>query len=177
MSWRVIKRKLGPAGSLSMRLARQRDWNEKYGEGHWAVGYIYEEEFISSDEAIDLIYNKSYEQHFLDHPNDLDELITTAKALTNPHADAGRGVDLQVPAIRHCLKKWDLRLKGRELVDIGTWQNKASHPISVRLSPLQVKALGHPKWTLEKFWQRRKVLALWENDPESWTESNPRPTP
>lgn len=164
MPWTVIKRKLGPAGSLSMRRARQRDWDKKYGEGLWAVGYIIHDCFVSSDEAIDEIYNKSYEQHFERHPQDLEELIHTAKALTNPHADAGRGVDLQVPAIHHCLVKWGLTLQGSERVDIGTWQGEASHSLSVRLSPLQVKAYGHPKWTLEKFWQRRKVLALWRDE-------------
>jgi len=53
-------------------------------------------------------------------------------------------------------------LQGREVVDIGTWKGRASHAISVRLSPLQVLVTGSDRVTLEKFWQSRKCLAVWE---------------
>jgi hypothetical protein len=57
-----------------------------------------------------------------------------------------------------------MTLRGEEVVDIGTWKNQSSHTISVRLSPLQIPAIGHPKMTLESFWQNRKCLAIWEDD-------------
>ena len=35
-------------------------------------------------------------------------------------------------------------------------------PISIRLSPLHIKAAGEEKMTLEHFWQSRKCLAVWD---------------
>jgi hypothetical protein len=72
------------------------------------------------------------------------------------------GVDLQVPAILAYLQRHGLRLQGAEVVDIGSWQGRASHAISIRLSPLHVKVTGDPKTTLEQFWQEKKCLAVWE---------------
>jgi hypothetical protein len=93
---------------------------------------------------------------------DLEELIRLARVLRNPHAEATTGVDLQVPAILTYLERHGLRLRGTEVVDIGSWQGQASHPISVRLSPLHIRLAGDPKMTLEQFWQGKKCLAVWE---------------
>jgi hypothetical protein len=161
MTWKIITRKLGRAGGLKERTARQREWDKEYGEGVWAIGYVIDDEFILQDEAIDLIYYKSYEQHFRDRPQDLEELINLAKELRNPHSEATTGVDLQVPAITEYLKKNNLKLQGTERVDIGSWNGEASHPISIRLSPLHIKVVGNYKMTLEKFWQSKKCLAIW----------------
>ena len=49
-------------------------------------------------------------------------------------------------------------------MDIGSWKKQASHPISIRLSPLQIHVIGDPKMTLEQFWQERKCLAVWEQE-------------
>ena len=164
MPWKIVKRRLGKAGGRKERHARQRQWDQKYGEGNWAIGYMIDGEFLLQDDAIDSIYHRSYEEHFAQHPNDLQELLQLAKTLHNPHAQATTGVDLQVPAIQAYLRKHDLTLQGTERVDIGSWQGKASHPISIRLSPLHIKATGHPNLTLEKFWQNKKCLAVWEPD-------------
>jgi len=164
MAWEIVKTKLGRAGGLKERMARQREWDKKYGEGMWAIGYKIDGEFVMQENAIELIYYRSYEQHFERHPNDLEELINTAKVLRNPHAAATTGVDLQVPAIMDYLKRHNLALKGSEAVDIGTWQGQYSHALSVRLSPLQIKVVGSDKMTLEKFWQRKKCLAVWVSD-------------
>jgi len=104
----------------------------------------------------------SYERHFAEHPDDLRELITLAKLLRNPHAEATTGVDLQVPAIMNYLDRHGLRLAGREVVDIGTWNGERSHAISVRLSPLQIKCALDRSMTLEAWWQTKKCLAVWE---------------
>ena len=40
MPWRVVERKIGRAGGVKQRTARQREWDRKYGEGNWAVGYV-----------------------------------------------------------------------------------------------------------------------------------------
>ncbi|MCP4131280.1 MAG: hypothetical protein GY754_09890 [bacterium] len=164
MGWKVIKRKIGKAGGLKQRMVRQREWDRLYGEGNWIVGYQVKNEFIPQEEALDLIYYQSYVEHFASHPADLEELIATAKTLRNPHADATTGVDLQTPAILRYLKEQNLQLNGNDIVDIGSWQGSTSHKISTRLSPLHIKVTGNPKMTLEKFWQDKKCLAVWEED-------------
>jgi hypothetical protein len=164
MAWRVVERKIGRAGGVKQRTARQREWDQKYGESNWAVGYVIDGTFVPQEVALESIYNRSYEQHFAAHPEDLEELILLAKSLRNPHAEATTGVDLQVPAILVYLERHGLRLQGAEVVDIGSWKGKASHPISIRLSPLHIPVTGDPKTTLEQFWQERKCLAVWEEE-------------
>lgn len=160
MTWEIIERKIGKAGNLKQRQKRQQEWDEKYNE-NWMIGYVVDGEFISQEDALESIYYESYKLHFENHPEDLEELITTAKKLENPHSKLTGGVDLQVPAIMDYLNRHDLELQGNEVVDIGTFGSR-SHKISVRLSPLTIKAVGYPKMTLEKFWQEKKCLAIWK---------------
>ncbi len=163
MPWKIVERKMGRAGSFKQRLARQQLWNKKYGEDNWAVGYLIDGEFVLQEEAIESIYFRSYELHFQNHPEDISELISLAKVLRNPHAEVTTGVDLQVPAIMEYLRRYDLKLQGNEVVDIGSWKGQSSHAISVRLSPLQIKCSENYKLTLEKFWQNEKCLAVWSD--------------
>ncbi len=162
MPWNVVERKIGRAGGRKQRTARQREWDEKYGEGRRAVGYVIAGTFVLQEHALEPIYNRSYEEHFAAHPDDLEELIRLARRLRNPHAEATTGVDLQVPAILTYLERHGLRLSGTEVVDIGSWKGRASHAISIRLSPLHINVTGDPRMTLERFWQERKCLAVWE---------------
>lgn len=164
MTWRVVQRNIGRAGGVKQRTGRQRAWDRTYGEGLWAVGYVIDGAFVLQEDALESIYYRSYEEHFARHPRDLDELIARAKVLRNPHAEATTGVDLQVPAIMTYLERHHLTLRGTEVVDIGSWQGMASHPISVRLSPLQIKVAGNDKMTLEQFWQSKKCLAVWDEN-------------
>ena len=158
MAWKIVERKVGNAGGVKQRTARQREWDRLYGD--WAVGYVVDGVFITQDEALESIYYRSYEEHFLQHPDDLIELVSTAKVLRNPHAESTTGVDLQVPAIMDYLKRNGVALSGAEVVDIGTFDGKGSHAISVRLSPLTIKCAIKPKLTLEAFWQDKKCLAV-----------------
>jgi hypothetical protein len=159
MPWKIVERKIGRAGGIKRRTARQREWDHKYGD--WAIGYVIDGEFVNQDDALESVYYRSYEEHFRNNPDDLDELINLAKTLRNPHAEATTGVDLQIPAIMEYLKRNDLELQGTEVVDIGTWDGKCSHPIGVRLSPLTIKCAVKPKMTLESFWQDKKCLAVY----------------
>jgi hypothetical protein len=177
MPWKVVERRIGQAGNPKQRLARQRKWDQTYGEGNWVVGYIIDHDFISQEEAIELIYNRSYEEHFEEHPDDLEELIQLARTLRNPHSEATGSVDLQTPAIRAYLKKRGRSLEGKETVDIGSWQGQASHPLSIRLSPLQIKVTGNPKMTLEKFWQSKKCLATWDDGFDLEDDEDEMPPP
>jgi hypothetical protein len=161
--WKVVERRIGRAGGIKQRTARQREWDRTYGEDSWAIGYVIDGVFVIQEDAIEIIYNKSYEEHFEEHPEDLKELIALAKVLRNPHAEATTGVDLQVPAIMTYLTRHGLKLLGTEIVDIGSYGH-ASHPISVRLSPLTIKVTGNPRMTLEKYWQQKKCLAVWTDD-------------
>jgi hypothetical protein len=93
-------------------------------------------------------------------------LIRLAGKLRNPHAEATGSVGLQVPGILTCLGRNGLKLEGSKVADIGTWQGRASHPISVRLSPLHVRLADDPKRTLEQFWQEEKCLDVWSGEAE-----------
>jgi hypothetical protein len=161
MPWRIVERKIGRAGGEKQRAARQREWDRKYGADAWAVGYVIYGGFVLQEDALESVYYRSYEAHFRDHPDDLRELLTTAKVLRNPHAEATTGVDLQVPAIMQYLRRHGLALGGNEVVDVGTWQGERSHAISVRLSPLHVRCVLDAKLTLEEWWQSKKCLAVW----------------
>lgn len=163
MPWLIVERRVGRAGGIHQRTERQRQWDDKYGSDAWQVGYVIDGQFVTQEEALETIYYKSYEEHFAVHPADLHELITLAKSLRNPHAQATTGIDLQVPAIMTYLDRHKLKLQGKEVVDIGSWHGQTSHPISIRLSPLHIKVTGDPNMTLEKFWQTRKCLAVWED--------------
>ena len=162
MPWKVVERKIGRAGSEKQRTARQREWDRLYGPDAWVVGYVIDDEFVLQEDDLESVYYRSYEAHFDNYPDDLDELVHLAKMLRNPHAQATTGVDLQIPAIMQCLVRRGLELQGSEVVDIGSWQGERSHPISVRLSPLQIHCEIDPKSTLEEFWQKKKCLAVWD---------------
>ena len=164
MGWQIVERKLGRAGSEKQRTGRQREWDRKYGVDAWAVGYVIDGEFVLQETALESVYYRSYEAHFRDHPNDLEELVSLAKVLRNPHAEATTSVDLQVPAILRYLQEHGLELRGDAVVDIGTWQGERSHPISVRLSPLHIRSVLDAKLTLEEWWQAKKCLAVWEDE-------------
>jgi SAM-dependent methyltransferase len=53
MPWRVVERKIGRAGGLRQRTARQRDWDRRYGEDNWEVGYLIDGEFVTRAEALE----------------------------------------------------------------------------------------------------------------------------
>jgi len=158
--WNVVERKLGPAGGVKERTARQRRWDDKYGADAWAVGYVADGIFVLQEQAYEDIYVASYDAYFDDHPADLDLLCTTARTLRNPHAEVTGGVDLQVPAVLEVVARRGRRLDGNDVVDIGSHGTR-SHALSVRLSPSQVPCICLPSWSLEKFWQRKKCLAVW----------------
>jgi hypothetical protein len=160
MGWKIVERKIGKAGDVKQQQKRQSKWDKKYGE-NWMIGYVIDDDFVSQEDALEMIYYKSYEQHFAKHPHDLEELIQIAKSLRNPHAESTGGVDLQVPTIYKYLERNGKLLMGKEVVDIGTYGDR-SHKISVRLSPLTIMVFGNYNMTLEKFWQDKKCLAVWE---------------
>ncbi len=162
MPWVIVSRRLGRAGDEKSRLARQRQWDQKYGKDMWLIGYVVNDEFVAQERAIDTVYHQSYAEHFRQHPEDLKELLQRARLLRNPHAEATGGVDLQIPAIESYLRSQNLELMGSEIVDIGSWQGRQSHALSVRLSPLHIHCSEQPRLTLESWWQKKKCLAIWE---------------
>lgn len=163
MGWTIVDRKIGRAGGTKRRFATQREWDKRYGDDNWAVGYVIADVFCPQEQALDEVYYESYAAHFAEHPADLSELVSLAKRLRNPHAEATTGVDLQVPAIERYLQEHSLELAGKEIVDIGSWQGSTSHPISVRLSPLHILCCLDSRLTLEAWWQKKKCLAVWKD--------------
>ena len=82
-----------------------------------------------------------------------------------PHAEATTGVDLQVPAITEYLhQSRSFNYKGGSWLTSARGRAKPRIPISIRLSPLTIRAVGEPKMTLEQFWQDNKCLAVWEDE-------------
>ena len=162
--WKIVERNIGRAGGIKKRKARQLQWDMQYGPDQWEVGYEVDGKFLQQTEALETVYYQSYVAHFEQHPEDLDELIKTAKTLRNPHAEATTGVDLQVPAVLDYLKRHDLTLQGNDVVDIGSWGGQRSHAISIRLSPLTIRCVLDPDFTLEGWWQDKKCLAVIESN-------------
>lgn len=161
MTWTIKQRKLGPAGPPHARNRRQRGWDQTYGPDRWAVGYVVEGDFLLREDALESVYYASYQAFFDAHPEIVEILRTTARELHNPHAEHTGGVDLQVWAVQRYLLEHDIALEGSERVDIGSYGNR-SHAISARLNPSQIPCCVHPRMSLEKFWQKRKVLAVWD---------------
>jgi hypothetical protein len=77
MTWKVVERKIGKAGNIKQQQKRQKEWNRKYGE-NWLIGY-FSIMNLSQEIAFEMIYYKSYEEHFASYPKDLEELVLTAK--------------------------------------------------------------------------------------------------
>jgi hypothetical protein len=98
--------------SWIISLTQSHESDQKYGEDQCAVGYAVDGAFVLQEDALDSICNRSYDEHFGAHPEDLEELIGLAKRLRNPRAEATTGVDLQVPAIMAYLERHRLRLQG-----------------------------------------------------------------
>ena len=53
MPWRIVERRIGRAGGVKQRTARQREWDQKYGEGSWPVGYAIDGEFVLQEDALE----------------------------------------------------------------------------------------------------------------------------
>src|SRR5262249_11192732 len=148
MPWQVVERRIGRAGGRGRREARQRDRDRKDGEGNRAVGYGVARALPTPEEAVEAVYYRRHPEDFAAPPPHLPALLSLARALRNPHAEATSGVDLQTPAILAYLQRHGLELRGSEVVDVGTWNGAASHPLSVCLSPLQVRCCLDPKLSL-----------------------------
>lgn len=158
-----IVQKIGRAGGPRNRMQKQKEWNEKYGEGNWEVVYVYNNKIYTRKEALEKFYNKSYYEFLKNNPEIAEELCSMAKEIYNPHAEATGGVDLQCPAVHYALKKLGYSLKGKQRVAIGTWGTKygMEYPsISYKLSPFRVPLWCDSSTSVEEFWQQNKYLGV-----------------
>ena len=55
MGWKIVERRLGKAGGEKQRTGRQREWDRKYGEDVWAIGYVMDGEFVRQDAALESV--------------------------------------------------------------------------------------------------------------------------
>jgi hypothetical protein len=81
-AWRVVEGRIGRAGGVKQRTARQRAWDQKYGEGQWAVGCVVGGAFVLQEYALKSIYNRSYEEHFAAHPEGSEDPSTSTTTCT-----------------------------------------------------------------------------------------------
>jgi hypothetical protein len=51
-----------------------------------------------------------------------------------------------------------LELAGNEVVDIGSWEGRGSHALSIRLSPLTIRCCLDDRQSLETWWQNEKCV-------------------
>lgn len=162
MVYQVVE-KLGRAGGPKNRERKQKEWNQKYGEGKWAVVYQYNGTVYTREEALEHFYNRSYYEYLKRNPYLANQLCQMAGELYNPHAVETGGVDLQCPAVHEALKKLGLSLQGTEKVAIGTWGTKygRKYPsISYKLSPFRVPLWCDSATSVEEFWQNYKFLGV-----------------
>jgi len=70
MPWKIVERKIGRAGGEKQRHARQREWDRQYGADQWAVGCMIDATFTLHEDALESVYDRSYESHFAEHSAD-----------------------------------------------------------------------------------------------------------
>ncbi len=164
MSYRIVERGIGRAGGLEARESRQAEWNAKYGKGKWVTGYDFDGRFYPYEEAVDRLYNRSYNMHFDAHPEDMQELCERASYLCNSHSQRTGSTDLQVPAVLKCAQERNMEIgNGKTPIDIGSTNEDT---IGNKLSPTAILFLGGVLngMTLEDFWQSEaKCLAVKED--------------
>ncbi len=183
MTFVIVERNIGRAGTRKQSLEKQKIWNQKYGEGNWKTGYEFEGKFITREEAIEKIYYPSYFKFLDEHPEVVQEILEYEKVF-NPHAYFTNSVDIQAVAIEEYLKQRNLSCKGnKKFLAIGVWQprnNKESifkeakemgirnnsekllYPkASYALSPFKIMCWHNSNLSVEAYWQSEfKVLAV-----------------
>ena len=95
-SWKIVERRIGRAGGVNERTARQREWTTKYGES-WTVGYTIDGAFVTQDDALESVYSRSYEHHFAEHPEDLEELYARRRLYGIPTPRRRQGSTSRCP--------------------------------------------------------------------------------
>ena len=164
MSWNVVERKIGRAGGVKQRTARQREWDQKYGEDALGGRLRHRRRLRPPRRCAGVGLLPELRGTFCRssrRPGGTDP--AGQDAAESPR----RGNDRRGPAgaSDHDVSGSPrASLQGNEVMDIGSWKGQASHAISIRLSPLHIKVTGDPKTTLEQFWQEKKCLAVWEEE-------------
>lgn len=123
------------------------EWNEKFGERNWTLGWLgHDEEWLNYLGACDL-YEQSYVRFLAGWPRLLDQLLESASDVYDDSpTNVCSGLDytaqeterthIQDIAIRRTLKVLGEEFKGTELVQIRSRLGKS--PLSLALSPGQV---------------------------------------
>lgn len=180
MSYQIIE-KIGRAGGFKNREAVQKEWDNLYGEGNWTVGYVYNNQAYTREEALNTFYNQSYLEFIKNNFKKINsDLIQIASELFNPHAVFTTGVDLQVPAVMNALNQLNVELQGHKKIAIGSFQVKFWNPRNLNiakkynmeisdnriiypeitnfLSPFRVPLMCDKNVSIEDFWQNYKYL-------------------
>ena len=65
MPWKIVERKVGRAGGVKQRNARQQEWDRKYGD--WAVGYVIDGEGSCRTEFPACVWRTNTPSEFRSH--------------------------------------------------------------------------------------------------------------
>ena len=164
MPWKVVERKIGRAGGVKQRTARQREWDRQVRRGQLGGRLRHRRRLRPAGRRPGVDLQPELRGTLRRPPRGPGG---TDPPRQEPAEPARRGDDRRGPASAgdHGLPgAARASASGTEVVDIGSWKGQASHPISIRLSPLHIQVVGDPKMTLEQFWQERKCLAVWEEE-------------
>jgi len=184
MSYKIVERNIGRAGNKRQMLAKQEEWDNRYGKGNWKTGYEIDGRFFTRDEAIRDIYDNSYIL-FLEGRPDLVKQLEESGGVFNPHAILSNSVDIQAASVERYMAMIGLTFQGTRKLPIGSYQPQSKYTkrdrlqqarelgleiyddriqypeIAYTLSPFKVPCSLNPSISIEAFWQSDiKCLAV-----------------
>lgn len=180
MEWKTIER---PG-----YLGKKRDeiigsWDKKYNVGNWRLMYVWGEEIIPREMALQ-IYERGYYEFLKENKETLEWLIKTASDVydTAP-SNVNSGFDYKVQetqnnhlhdiAIRRALARLGEKFRGDRLIHVR-WKDSDGYKLSPGIVPFHLPKLivpgeiksysGKTPWwndgSIEDFYQRNKILQV-----------------
>jgi hypothetical protein len=184
MTYTIVERNIGRAGTIAKSNEKKKAWDAKYGEGNWETGYELNGRFLTREEAIATVYFPAY-AHALKTNKHILAIVLSYEGVMNPHAHFTNSVDLQAAAVLAYIEAENLAFKGttKGLLPIGAWQPKKNKEhffekaqvlginnngekllfprASYLLSPYSIMTLHDTSISVEEFWQSKaKCLAI-----------------
>ena len=159
----------GPPGYFGAdRDGRYRQFDLRYGEGNWAVGWKDGDRYLPFAEAMIAHYERSYEAFLGEHPEILDQLEAFANVYDDAESNVNSDLDylaqetehthVQDIAIRRCMANRGRWFQGTELLQIR--DEVGSHELSLTLSPGRIP-----------FHDPSEIRERAEADPQQWWQA------
>lgn len=173
--WETVER---PGYFGSKREAKHAEYDQRFGVGNWRLAWDVNGQPFTR-EQMNMLYEDSYFEFLLAHPEVLDELVSVAcDVYDDAPTNVESGLDytcqeterthVQDIAIRRAVSRLGRVFEGSELLQIR--DNLGTHPLSMTLSPGRIPfhrkdLLLQPElegwWepgSVESFYQSNKVL-------------------